>query len=761
MLRQYEITINGLVQGVGFRPFIYRLAHDLNLCGTVANNTSGVLIQLQSTVDEKDMFIDRIRREKPLISEITHINIQETSFHSEFHQFIIAASNHSFQNITRISPDIAICNQCMPDYHYQPHRINYPFTNCTYCGPRFSIVQSIPYDRAFTTMNDFEMCDICRAEYNEVEDRRFHAQPVACNHCGPSYTALYKNIEELNEINDYTFIVDKMIDVINSGGIVALKGIGGFNWLADAFNKKAVLKLRTLKRRYSKPFAVMCNDEEWLNDNMYVNQCEKDELHSWRRAIVLLNEKKKISEQINGDLKTIGVILPYLPIHYELFAKSGLKAIVFTSANKAGEPMLCDNDEARDYLIEHSDLYVEHNREIYNRVDDSVVRIIDDNVQVMRRARGYAPEPIINIDFVDGGLAFGAEMTAVFALGIDHQILMSQYIGDLSDYEVYETYKETLKRLSLLFKFTPHYLVCDNHPQYLSSRLAWQMAKEKGIPLYQVQHHHAHAVSVMVEYDLNETCLALSMDGVGYGIDGHSWGCEVLICDRIQFDRLTHLPYVSLPGGDKAAKECWRMAASYYYSIYGTLQQLPQSLVDKIGKEKINQLERLLTSKLNCYFTSSAGRLFDAVSAILGICYVNTYQAEAAMKLEQTAASAQGDIISYPIDDTKEWDVNGIFDGIIHDLKMNIDVDIIAMRFHRTLVAQLISVLDKQIRKIGLHKILLTGGVFQNRLLSELLIKEIKMRGWIVCYPTNIPCNDGGIAVGQLGIVSALLNQNK
>ena len=759
MLRQYEITINGLVQGVGFRPFIYRLAHDLNLCGTVANNTSGVLIQLQSTVDEKDVFIDRIQREKPQISEITQINIQETILNAQFHQFIIAASNHSSHDITRISPDIAICQQCLNDYHHQPHRINYPFTNCTYCGPRFSIVQSIPYDRPFTTMNDFKMCDICKDEYKDVSDRRFHAQPIACNHCGPSYVAYCKVGDELNEITDYRLIVDKIVDVLNHGGIVALKGVGGFNWLVDASNDLAVRRLRELKRRYAKPFAIMCANEEWIKDNMYVSQTERNELHSWRRAIVLLNEKTKLSELINGSLGTVGVMLPYLPIHYELFEKSGLKAIVITSANKSGEPMLRDNDEAKEYLIEHSDLYVEHNRTIYNRVDDSVVRVIDDKAQVMRRARGYAPEPIINVDSVDGGLAFGAEMTAVLALGIGHQILMSQYIGDLSDYEVYEAYKDTLQRLSSLFKFMPCYLVCDSHPQYLSSKLAMQMAKDKGLPLYQVQHHHAHAVSVMVEYGLTEECLALSMDGVGYGTDGQSWGCEVLACDRTQFDRLTHLPYVSLPGSDKAAKECWRMAASYHYSLYGSLEYLPQPLINEIGEEKINQLERLLVSPLNSHNTSSAGRLFDAIAALLGICYSNTYQAEAAMKLEQAAASAQSDTCLYPLDETKEWDMNSLFDGIMNDMKQDEDINVIAMRFHRSLTAQLVSVLERYIKKTGLQKVLLTGGVFQNRLLSELLIKEIKARGWIVYYPTIIPCNDGGIAVGQLGVVSALLNQ--
>ena len=755
MAAQYEITIKGLVQGVGFRPFIYVLAHELNLRGTVENNTSGVFIQLQSTEAQKDLFLQRIVNEKPSVSHIADIEICETEAKFEFHQFSIVASNHSCGDITRISPDIAICDKCLADYHQQSHRIHYPFVNCTHCGPRFSIVESIPYDRPFTTMKEFEMCSICNDEYKNPLDRRFHAQPVACNHCGPVYTACIGE----TVINDYQTIVDKIAVTLLKGGIVALKGVGGFNWLADATNDEAVKKLRELKRRYIKPFAVMCNSEKWVTENMIVSEKEWEQLLSWRRPIVLLNEKRKLSSQINDHLHTIGVMFPYMAIHYEIFKKSGLEAIVFTSANKSGEPMLRDNTDARAYLLNSSDLYVEHNRAIYNRVDDSVIRVIDDKPQVMRRARGYAPEPIMNIDDVDGGLAFGAEMTAVFALGVGHQILMSQYIGDLSDYEVYEAYKDTLNRLSTLFHFTPQYLVCDSHPQYLSSKLAEQIAKEKKLPLYYIQHHHAHAVSVMVEYDLTEECLALSMDGIGYGDDGESWGCEVMKCDRIQYERLTHLPYVSLPGGDKAAKECWRMAVSYLYAIYGSLDMLPPTLINQVGEDKIHQLSRLLISPLNNQLTSSAGRLFDAVAALLGVCYVNTYQAEAAMRLEQLATTALFDTKIYSSHALGDWDMSSIFQGMLADIKDNVETAIVAMRFHRSLVAQLVAIMQRYANETNLNKVLLAGGVFQNRLLSELLIKELEDKGLDVYYPTIIPCNDGGVAVGQLAIAAARLNK--
>ncbi len=754
MTTHYEITIKGLVQGVGFRPFIYKLAHDLNLRGTVKNNTAGVFIELQSTPLEKDVFIERVRREKPKVSRITAIEVREAERVSNFNQFTITASLSNLNEITRVSPDIAICDQCLEDYSQQHHRFNYPFVNCTHCGPRFSIVEAIPYDRPYTTMKTFEMCPICAGEYKEPADRRFHAQPIACNHCGPTYTAFLND----KVINDYSTIVALMIETLKTGGVVALKGIGGFNWLVDATNVCAVAKLRELKRRYSKPFAVMCGDVSWLSKYVDITPAELEQLTMWRRAIVLLHEKIKMSTAVNDGLHTLGVMLPYMAVHYELFEKSGLKAIIFTSANKSGEPMLKDNDEARDYLLKHSDLYVEHNRSIYNRVDDSVIRLINDKPQVMRRARGYAPEPIVNRETVDGGLAFGAEMTAVFALGIRDQIIMSQYIGDLSDYAVYEAYKETIQRISSLFNFTPSYLVCDAHPLYLSSKLARQIAQEHNIPLYLVQHHHAHAVSVMVEYDLVGDCVALSMDGVGYGDDEESWGCEVLVCNRFDYRRLTHLPYVSLPGGDKAAKECWRMAASYLYSLFGSLDLLPTPLIKAVGQNKITQLERLLASPLNTHLTSSAGRLFDAVAALLGICYENSYQAEAAMKLEQIAIDAKADKEIYRSRTEGEWNIATIFRGIISDINLKEEVAVISMRFHRTLASQLASILARCTKENQLSRILLTGGVFQNRLLSELLITELKQKGLTVYYPTNIPCNDGGIAVGQLAIASARIN---
>ncbi len=768
MNKHYEIIIKGLVQGVGFRPFIYSLAHDLNLAGRVENNLSGVRINLLCTSTQKDSFLEKVRSDKPKISFITEIDVLERPLDKVYADFQIIKSSSDNKEVTRISADMAVCDKCLSDYRHQPHRIHYPFVNCTHCGPRFSIIESIPYDRPFTTMKDFVMCDKCQEEYNDPLNRRFHAQPIACNYCGPYYIGFSSQTDtdcgdEYNRITNYPTILTMISDTLKAGGIVALKGMGGFNWLVDARNDDAVSRLRRLKRRDKKPFAIMVKDEKWVRHHTYCSEKEFELLNSWRRPIVILNEKDMIGTKLNGDLTTIGVMLPYMPIHYHLFELAELDAIVFTSANKVGEPMLCDNVEARDFLLDNSDFYVEHNRRIHNRVDDSVVRVIHDTPQILRRARGYVPEPIANATEVEGGIAFGAEMTAVFAIGKKEQIIMGQYIGDLSDLEVFHGYRESLNKFISLFKVQPTFLIADTHPGYFSTKLAEQLSREWQIPLYKVQHHFAHTVSVMVEYGLTDYCLALSMDGTGYGDDGASWGCELLYVNRTQYQRLTHLPYVSLPGGDKAAIDCWRMALSYMYALYGSFDKLPSTIHALLKSDKIRLVEQLLRSDLNQYQTSSAGRLFDAVSALLGLCMHNSFQAEAALATEHSAYPYMADEYSYFMphpDHQSVWNLKSIFDGVLHDLNEKQEKGRIAMRFHRSMVDQLYVVIDKHSHLMKNKRIILTGGVCQNRLLSELLIDRLNQSGYEVYYPTKIPCNDGGIAVGQLAIAAALRNKN-
>ncbi len=760
MDRYYEIEVKGLVQGVGFRPFIYSLAHDMNLKGTVENNTSGVFIQLQCMATQMELFLERIRNEKPQVACITDINLSECASSSSFCDFKIIESHSTPAEITYISPDMAVCEECMHDFRTQPHRISYPFINCTHCGPRFSIIKSIPYDRPFTTMHQFAMCGTCSHEYTNPLDRRFHAQPIACNNCGPTYRAYIRLANgDVERMTNYSDIVAKLAETLKAGKIVALKGMGGFNWLVNARNKDAVKRLRVLKQRINKPFAIMAKEMEWVSQKMKVNSREENMLNSWRRPIVLLNEKEKLNDELNRGFHTIGVMLPYMPIHYDLFEYTGLDAIVVTSANKVGEPMLCNNGEARDYLIDNSDFYVEHNREIFNRVDDSVIQVIGSSTHIIRRARGYVPEPVLTSDCVEGGVAFGAEMTAVFAIGKDHQILMGQYIGDLSNLGVYEAYQQSLTQFISLFKLNPTFLVADAHPNYYSSEWARELAQTWEIPLYQVQHHHAHAVAVMVEHQIDETCLALVLDGTGYGDDKNSWGGELLVCNRLSYERVAHLPYQWLPGGDKASFDCGRMTLSYLYGLYGTLDALPQRFVSEYGEVKIKQMAMLLASSLNTWQTSSAGRLFDAVAALLGVCMYNTFQGEAPMKLEQIAMEYKQDKVSYfvPSEDAdQDWNLLSIFNGMLNDLRHDQSIGLVAMRFHRSLTDQFFEVIKRYSAECNIHKIILSGGVFQNRLLLELLIKKIEAHSLKVFYPINIPCNDGGIAVGQLAIAAAI-----
>lgn len=756
MLKVYEIDIKGLVQGVGFRPYIYRLARSLNLCGFVDNRTSGVKVILQASATAMDEFLKKLYEEKPAVAEISQVQVSETDTEANFADFRIAPSKQGESGFTRVSPDIAVCNDCLKDLGTQSHRISYPFINCTHCGPRFSIVETIPYDRPATTMRLFEMCDTCRKEYENPENRRFHAQPVACNHCGPSFFAFIDN----RWTNDYTTIIRTAAVCLQQGGIVALKGVGGFNWITPATNDQSIIRLRELKQRYTKPFAIICKNIAWVEKYLHISKSEVHELESWRRAIVVLKEKTKLSQQINGELQTLGVMLPYLPVHYDLFRQTDIPAFILTSANRPGEPMLTDNDEAREYLMDKSDFYIENNRPIHNRVDDSVVRIINNRTQILRRARGYTPEPVLNSDPVDGGLAFGAEMTSVFALGKSNEILLSQYIGDLSEHEAFEAYKQTMERLSVLFQFMPAYLVSDLHPGYYSTRYAEEMSVRLNLPLYKVQHHHAHAVSVMVEHNLEKDCLALCLDGTGLGDDSQSWGGELLRCNRSGYRRLGHLPYVAMPGGDKASRECWRMAISYLHTLYsGNTDQLPEDFRKRIGEDKIKSLIRLLQSPMQLPLTSSMGRLFDAVSSLIGICDQNSYQAEAAMRMEHLATQSYV-TNNYPIVKKDSWELQHIFDGILSDLSAHTPPADIARRFHNTIVEFLTYKIQQASAQEQISEIILSGGVFQNKLLTELLIESLESLGLIVYYPAAVPCNDGGIAVGQLAIAAAYMKNN-
>lgn len=788
------LLIQGLVQGVGFRPFIYRIAQEMGIRGEVENRNNGVCIRALLTPAEKEAFIRRIYRECPPAATIRRILEEEEEgegnvFSGAEAGFFIISSRSGSDEITLVSPDIAVCPTCMEDRRKQPHRRHYPFVNCTQCGPRFSIVRDLPYDRQYTTMAAFGMCPDCRSEYTDVTDRRFHAQPVACNRCGPFYYATYKG----RRITDYEALLSLASRLLREGQVIAVKGIGGYHLACDALNEEAVERLRTIKRRETKPFAVMFRNIESVETYAYMGEVEKNCLLSWRRPIVLLKRRKvlegdifPLASALYPGMQTIGCLLPYMPVHYDWFDRLDTPALVMTSGNRSDLPILIRPEEAEEEWAEEVALMLHHNREIYNRTDDSVLHVCGAQSCLLRRSRGYVPEPFFTDTSVEGLLAFGAEKVSTFALGKGDMILQSQYIGDLKNWETFQFYSESQERFQHLFRFTPRRLVCDLHPDYLSSREAERISRTFSLPLQRVQHHHAHAAACLLEYGLTEPVVALIMDGTGLGDDGKSWGGEFLLCDRSRYRRLGHLEYVPLPGGDKASTEPWRMALSYL-THYGL--PLPADWVERMGKSRVVMLQRLIEKNIQCPLTSSAGRLFDAVASLLGICDVSTRQAEAAVWLEQaaeiaadageTAADAEAGKVAktvttakiaattergplaltptpaFSVPEGEIISVRLLLQAILEDREKGVSCGCISARFHAALARLLWQKASEYVRLTGVRKVVVSGGCFQNKRLTETLQQLFEAGGIPLYVPGRIPCNDSGIAVGQLAVAAA------
>lgn len=750
------LTIRGLVQGVGFRPFIYRIACEMGIEGEVSNRNDGVLIRAVLSPEQRDHFIARIREEHPHVAYIHNIQweeIEETEGNDMFHvpyAFAIVPSHSESEEVTQVAPDIAVCQECLHDRETQPHRRRYPFINCTHCGPRFSIICDLPYDRQQTTMATFSMCPDCRVEYTTVGNRRFHAQPVACNHCGPFYYTLYNK----ETINDYSRLLDLSVRLLREGEVIAVKGIGGYHLVCDAVNEKTVSRLREIKQRDSKPFAVMFRDMEQLKRYTEVGPAEEDCLLSWRRPIVLLKQKRMLATDINRGMKTLGCMLPYMPIHYDWFAALETPALVMTSGNLSDYPIAITPDEAEEQLAGKVSLLLHHNREIHNRVDDSVVQVCGSQPCLIRRSRGYVPEPFFADVAVEGILAFGAEKVNTFALGKGDTILQSQYIGDLKNWETYSFYVESLERFQHLFRFTPAALVCDLHPDYLSSQEAERMAARTGLPLLKVQHHHAHAAACMLEYGLHAPVVAFVLDGTGLGDDGKVWGGECFVCDRSGYRRLSHFEYLPLPGGDKAAVEPWRMAVACLWHYFGNSIPFPEGFTGRIGEQKIRMLMTMMQKGVNTPYTSSAGRLFDAVASLLGLCDVSTHQAEAPVWLEQAAGDEPS--ARYPVI-IQEGVISfrPLFEGLLNDLASGVSVSDISARFHNTIAFLLLDEARRRLQQTGATRVVVSGGCFQNKRLTEQLQRLFAGEGIPLYVPGRIPCNDGGVAVGQLVIAAS------
>ena len=750
--KSLQLVVTGLVQGVGFRPFVYRIATLNGLKGWVQNTNENVRIEVTGTPQQLDHFMHALRNEAPPASSLEDISAMETETRL-FPDFVIRDSRDLSDEITEISPDIAVCDACLDDISRQGSRLNYPFVNCTNCGPRFTIIQDLPYDRSKTTMKPFALCPSCKEEYETVSDRRFHAQPIACRNCGPHYELFVQGTKVSDQISD---ILQRVSHCMEEGGLVLIKGLGGMHLACDAFNEQAVKRLREIKHREGKPFAVMFRDLDSLKPFVQLDEEEEQSLTSWRRPIVLLEKSgysnsQELAISLNAGLSLIGVMLPYMPFHHLLFGKLKTPAIVLTSGNFSSEPILIDNDTTLTAFSPLVDAVVLYNRAIYNRTDDSVVRIIANRERVFRRSRGYVPAPIRTNFDAEGIVSFGAELTNCFCVGKGKKAFVSQHIGDLQGLETALFYDQTLSQFLQLFRIKPSLLAVDMHQEYISTKKGGTFGD---LPLIQVQHHHAHIASCMAEHKLDERVIGIALDGTGFGTDGHSWGSEFMLCDLNDFERLAHFDYVPLPGGDRAAEEPWRIAVSYLYKVFGAdFIHLELPFLRQLDGDNLKLLLQMIDRKINCPLTSGAGRLFDCVASLLDLVQVATFQAEGPMRLESIVNKNCSE--SYPFvfqegiicfDETIR--------GIVDDVLSGVDPSIISAKFHNTIILTIFGFATDCRLKNGINKVVLSGGVFQNKYLLEGATDVLLKNNFQIYSHTAVPTNDGGIALGQLAVAS-------
>ena len=746
-----QVIVTGLVQGVGFRPFVHRIAVKHDLTGWVQNTNENVRIQVTGFPLNIDRFLVSLDSEAPpaaLIEGIFHSEMETTPFP----EFNILESHNVSDEITEISPDIAVCDDCLEDIRKPGNRLDYAFVNCTNCGPRFTIIKDLPYDRAKTTMKSFAMCPDCQDEYENITDRRFHAQPAACSNCGPHYELFVKTKRISNNIDE---IINHVSNSIDKGEIIMIKGLGGMHLACDAFNESTVDKLRQLKNREGKPFAIMVKSIKDLKPFAHINSVEEASLVSWRKPIVLLKKKigingHSLATGLNAKLTLLGVMLPYMPFHHLLFDKLKSSAIVLTSGNFSSEPILIENQEALNQFSTHVDAVVLHNRDIYNRTDDSVVRVIGGKERIFRRSRGYVPSPVRTAMNTEGIIAFGAELTNCFCVGKGQKAFLSQHIGDLQGIETAEFYENTLARFLQLFRVKPSLLAVDLHPAYISTKTGLEFGD---LPLVKVQHHHAHIASCMAEHQLDEKVIGVALDGTGYGSDGNIWGAEFLLCDLNDFTRITHFDYIPLPGGDSAAEEPWRMAISYLYKVYGNnFTELQIPFLSQLDPDKVRMLIRMIDRKINCPLTSGAGRLFDCVASLLDLVQVASFQAEGPMRLESIVRNDCDERYRFTIDGTIRFDET--IRGIVDDIVQGTDKSTIATKFHNTIILAIFESVTAIRQKEGISKVVLSGGVFQNKYLLEGTIEILQKNKFEVYSHATVPTNDGGIALGQLAVAS-------
>jgi len=780
-LQGVRIHITGIVQGVGFRPFVYAAADRLGLKGWVRNTSAGVDIEVDGTQEQLESFIGTLQKQAPPLSRIDSFNIDWIPTNN-FTSFEIIHSEGKSGDFIPISPDVSICTDCLAEmFDPNDRRYRYPFINCTNCGPRFTIIKDIPYDRPKTTMGSFEMCPACQAEYDDPLDRRFHAQPVACPECGPLVW-----LEACNGQSRAIAHQDSAIHAarasLAAGKILAIKGLGGFHLACDATNLQAVDRLRTKKLRVDKPFALMMPNMETVVEHCFASPAEKEQLHSRQRPIVLLKKRpgSPLAEQVAPGQTTFGVMLPYTPLHHLLLEpEPGIPGcLVMTSGNLSEEPIATGNDEARQRLADLADEFLLHDRDIHIRCDDSVLRVFESGIEKgsspnqgqpssqypLRRARGYAPDPVQLPWKMPPLLAVGPELKNTFCLTRDQYAFISHHIGDLENYETLRAFEEGIDHYERLFRIKPRAFAYDLHPDYLATRYVLERSQHESLPSVAVQHHHAHLASCLAEnqHPGDRPVIGLSLDGTGYGEDGAIWGGEVLLGDYQVYQRLYHLAYVPLPGGDLAVREPWRTALAHLHqaAIPWEADLPPVSYAQAlttIGRHPLDILQQQLNTGFNAPPTSSMGRLFDAAAALLGIRQTVNYEAQAAIELEFLVDETETGVYPFEISN-QVLHPAPLLEAMIKDLRRGITRSVIAARFHNTMADLMLRICHRIQAESDINEVALSGGVWQNMTLLEKMVTKLMEDGFIIYLHHQVPANDGGISLGQAAVALHKLN---
>lgn len=756
-----RVHVRGIVQGVGFRPFVYAAAKRCQLTGWVRNTTSGVEIHINGTQADIRMFLAELEQNAPPLARIDQITHQPCP-PDDASEFVIIDSQSREGEFIPVPPDTSICPDCQRElFDPRDRRYRYPFINCTNCGPRFSIIQDIPYDRPKTTMSGFPLCSDCQQEYHDPADRRFHAQPVACPVCGPHiwFEAQGKTLGKHEEA------LQLARASLKAGKIIAIKGLGGFHLACDAANPLAVEELRRRKKRSDKPFALMAFNLATIQAHAVTSPAEEAILSSRQRPVVLLQRKpsSNIVPQVAPNQSTLGFMLPYTPLHFLLLepASDFPSVLVMTSGNLSEEPIAYRDEEALQHLSGLCDGFLMHNRPIHMRVDDSVLCVQDDQPYFIRRSRGYAPESLPFVADAPSILAVGAELKNAFCLTRDNYAFLSHHIGDMENYETLQSFQEGIPHFEHLFHINPQIIACDMHPNYLATHYARQRSAAENIPLVEIQHHHAHLAACLAEhqYPLAQPAIGLCLDGTGYGTDGAIWGGEVLLGSCASYQRAYHLSYVPLPGGDLSIRKPARMALSWLWAN-GIPWESDLPPVQALCYEERTALRAQLEHRLNSPLTSSMGRLFDAISALIGVRQQATYEGQAAIELEAVADPQEK--AAYEIDISGDvLNPAPMIQQIITDWKSSVSIPVLSARFHNSITQALLKACLAIRQTTEINVVALSGGVWQNRFLLQACTTRLRQAGFMVLTHRLTPTNDGCIALGQAAIAAAIYNANR